>query len=98
MSEVKPYVGDIGTLIEVETETDLTGNATLQLDMVKPDGTEVSWTSSIKSGATSVAQYTIVSGDFDVAGVWYGQLYVSWDASNIWRGQTFSFELFAQGA
>lgn len=97
MPEQKPYIGDIGTLIEVEVEADLSATAVRRIDVTKPDGTTEQWDAAVKSGDSSVLQYTIASGDFDVAGVWYGQVYVEWDASNHWHGRTFSFELFPLG-
>lgn len=98
MPETKPYVGDVGTLIEVEVGTDLSAASVRRIDVTKPDGVTSQWAATVKSGDNSVLQYTIVSGDFNVAGIWYGQVYVEWDASNKWYGQTFSFELFALGA
>lgn len=97
-SGIKPYVDDVGTLIEVETDVILTGNAILEMRMVKPDGTTVAWTATIKGTDSSVAQYTVKVNDFDTVGIWHGQIYVSWDVNNIWSGAPFSFELFALGA
>lgn len=98
MSEEKPYVGDIGTLIEVETGVDLSVVATLEIRVVKPNGTTDEWTATKSSSNDSIAQYTIIADDFNVAGTWTGQIYVSFDADNTWFGRTFSFELFALGA
>ena len=94
MAEVKPYVGDTGTLINVETGIDLSGVVTLRLDLTKPDGNTVAWVSTVKSDDTSVAEYTVQANDFDIAGAWTGQVYAFWDGNNVWRGQTFHFDLF----
>lgn len=98
MPEEKPFVGDTGTLIEVETKVDLSAASVLRIDIVKPDETTAQWVGAKSSDDDSILQYTVVSGDFDQAGIYSGQAYVEWDASNKWYGQTFEFDVFALGA
>lgn len=95
--EDKPYIGDIGTIIEAESEKNLTGNSTLRLEMIKPDGTTANWNATIKSGDDSIAQYTVVDGDFDQAGLHKGNLYAEWITGERWTGITFCFEVFSPG-
>ena len=93
--EEKPYVGDVGTVIEAEAEKDLTSNDVLRLEMTKPDGTTQNWACTIKSGDDSVAEHTIIADDFDQAGHYRGQIYAHWSNNDEWHGETFCFEVFA---
>lgn len=93
----KPYVGDVGTTIEANAETDLTGSIVLRMEIIKPDGTLQNWNSTIKPGDVNVAQYITQSGDFDQAGMYKGNVYASWASGYMWHGQTFCFEVFSLG-
>ena len=96
-TENKPYKGDVGTVVEAETNKDLTGNSVLRLEVTKPDGTAGNWTAGIKSGDNSVAQYTIIAGDFDQGGVYTAQVYVEWASGNKFYGATFKFTVYEKG-
>lgn len=93
--EDKPFVGDIGTILEGESEINLTSNSILRFEMTKPDGTTVNWNATIKSGDDSVAQYTIADGDFNLFGQYTGNLYAEWATGKRWHGQTICFTVFA---
>jgi hypothetical protein len=93
----KPYVGDVGTTIEADSEVDLTGNIVLQMEIIKPDKTLVNWSSTIKSGDVNIAQYITQSGDFDQAGMYKGNLFASWASGYQFHGKTFCFEVFNLG-
>lgn len=93
--EDKPFVGDIGTILEGESEINLTSNSILRFEMTKPDGTPDTWNATIKSGDDSVAQYTIVDGDFDQVGQYMGNLYAEWASGDRWHGKTICFTVFA---
>lgn len=67
----KIYLGDIGTIITVETGADLTGATTMEFLIKKPSGAGDTWTAVIPGG--SVAQdgiliYTTILGDLDESG------------------------------
>jgi len=93
----KVYINDAGTVLEASTNKTLTGATTLRFEMTKPDGTTVNWNATIKAGDNTVAQYTIQAGDLDQAGVWKGQVYAEWSASQKWHGETFEIEVYNLG-
>jgi hypothetical protein len=64
----KTYVGDTSVRIELETNADLSGAATVSIVALKPDGeTEVEWTATIDG---SLVVYVPTTGDLDVEGTW----------------------------
>lgn len=64
----KTYVGDTSVRIELETNADLSGAATVSIVALKPDGeTEVEWTAAIDG---SLVVYVPTTGDLDVEGTW----------------------------
>lgn len=73
------HVGDIGTVIQVTlqdagTAIDISGASTKSILVLKPDGTEVTWTAEfVTDGSDGAIKYTTASGDLNVAGVWYLQ-------------------------
>lgn len=89
----KPYVGDEGSIIEVdmgETE-DLTLCSTLYLFVKKPNGNITTWGSTVVS--TTVFHTITTSGDFDISGIYKAN---PWGEFSGWkgRGETFEFEVF----
>jgi len=72
------YVGDVGTILELETGVTLTGAAFTKITVKKPvSGDTFDWVGSIKGDDDSVIEYTIIEGDLDEAGRYYVQSYVS---------------------
>ena len=70
----KIYVGDIGTIIELDSGVALAGASPLQIKYEKPDGTtRGAWTASIYD--TTKAKYATLANDLDQAGVWTFQIY-----------------------
>jgi hypothetical protein len=89
----KPYVGDVGTIIEADmgAEEDLTMCNSLCLYVKKPNGLLVTWTSTI---VTTTTFHTIInSGDFNIKGIYKAN---PWGKFPGWegRGETFEFEVF----
>ena len=66
----KTYIGDTGTVVELDTGVSLAGATALTIEAAKPDGTTASWTGS--ASGTSIA-FTSLAGTFDVAGPWHLQ-------------------------
>lgn len=62
----KYYIGDIGTEILVDCGCDITGATLTRFVVKKPDNTEVEWTAIIEG--TNYLKYTVITGDFSVAG------------------------------
>ncbi len=62
----KLYIGDIGTLIEIDLGENISTASGLKLEVEKPDNTRVEWTPTLYG--TNYLRYTTVSGDLNVAG------------------------------
>ena len=90
--EKKYYVNTVGTDIIVEVGEKLSTATSLILRVKKPNGTLVNWIGT-QEGLTKI-KYTVQSGDWDQAGVYYVQAYVKFPS---WTGlgQTTNFEVFA---
>ena len=87
----KIYVGDIGTVVTLNTNETISSATTTDIEVRKGDGTVTTWTGSL-SGTTDVT-YTIVSGDFSCSGVYKVQAYVVTPA---WSGlgETAEFQVY----
>lgn len=86
----KIYVGDIGTLFIVDTESDLSGATVNQVQIKKPDGTTHNWAATV-DGTT--LRYVTVDGDLDQSGNFLGQAYVELPSGK-WHGERFTFRVF----
>lgn len=64
--EDRLYVGDVGTVIDVDTCIDLSGASSVSLLVRKPDGTVVTWSGSVAD--TTKIRHTVGGGDLDQAG------------------------------
>lgn len=91
------YVGDIGTIINLDTQSDLTGATTLEMEIKKPSGATVTKTAAIPVGLDAtdgIITYATIAGDFDEAGKYYIQAHIA-SASTDHLGATASFEVKA---
>lgn len=88
----KIYVGDVGTVLTVETNSTLTGASATNLKILKADGTEVTWTGAI-NGTTQI-DYTFVADDINVAGDWYLNSFVTFAGGDQWTGETVKFKVY----
>ena len=88
----KIYVGDIGTVIILDTNETISSATTTDIKVKKGDGTIVTWTGSL-SGNDSVT-YTVVDGDLSCSGIYKIQAYV---VMPIWSGlgETAEFQVYA---
>ena len=71
----KAYVGDIGTMLEIDMDEDISSATMYKYLVKKPDDLEVEWTVS-KLNATTFRHVTI-NGDFSVPGAYYIQPYAT---------------------
>lgn len=62
----KLFSGDVGTIISINMQRDITTATSYSLFVQNPDGTTTSWTPTITN--TNFFEYTTVSGDFDQSG------------------------------
>lgn len=94
MPERKPYVGDIGTIINVDMQQDISTATNLKFYVRKPDFTVVEWTPTIYG--TQILRYiTVDENDFDMPGDYYITPYLtlgSWTGS----GDTVQFKVYAR--
>lgn len=71
----KYYVGDVGTVIEVDCVENISSGTEFKLKVRKPSGTAVTWVGALY-GTTKI-QYTVGSGDWDEDGRYELQAYVA---------------------
>ena len=87
----KPFVGDVGTVITVNTREDISTATKVSLMVQKPDGSEDEWIGTIYN--ERYIRYTIADGDFNVAGTYRLQAYVEMPG---WKGRgvTTEFDVY----
>jgi len=86
----KVYVGDTGTLIELDTGVSLAGATVLEIKARKPNGAAVTWTAT--ASATKV-RYTTLAADIDQHGMWLLQASVTLPSGK-WLGETAELKVF----
>lgn len=89
----KSYVGDIGTILEVDCGVDISSATTHNLMMQKPDLASVELTGTVHN--TNFIRYTTIDGDLDQAGVYRIQSKVvisGWDG----LGETAKLRVYGQ--
>jgi len=96
MPDGKRHVFDVGTLIEIDMDEDLSTVTDQEFHVQKPDGTEVVWPATIESG--NLLTYEIQSGDFDIPGRWIIQPHLKFVGSLMWEGHgdSSSFEVYPE--
>lgn len=88
----KIYVGDIGTVITLNTNETISTATATDIKVRKGDGTITTWVGSL-SGTDSVT-YTVVDGDLSCQGIYKVQAYVvtpGWSC----LGETAEFQVYA---
>jgi hypothetical protein len=78
----KHYVGEIGTEILIEADSDISAASGVWMEVKKPDGITIEeWSATIVSGI--YIQHIVEAGDFDQAGEYSVQPYI---AMSGWAG------------
>jgi hypothetical protein len=88
----KVYIGDVGTIVDVDCGESLIGATGQLLKVRKPNGAEVSWAASISANSL---KHTAISGDFDLVGTYLIQPYLTitgWTG----HGLTVSLEVYGR--
>lgn len=80
----KVYIGDTGTLIELNTGVSLVGATVLEIKARKPSGTMVTWTAT---ASTTNLQFTTLADTLDQSGIWLLQASVTLPSGK-WSGET----------
>lgn len=95
----KIYVGDVGTIIDLNA--DPSGNTglslvgyTLKMEFKKPSGSVVEVNAALKPNSTTIVRYTIIFGDLSEPGLWSVQIKAI-NGSNMWLGETATFPVYA---
>ena len=89
----KIYVGNIGTVIDLDTEVDISTATSAKISVLKPDDTEVEWAGTIEG--TTVVRYTTNANDLDQEGVWRLQALVT-TPSGTWLGNTVTMAVYPE--
>jgi hypothetical protein len=76
-----PYVGDVGTKIQVDVGVDVSDIVSAKLIVKKPDNTIVEWIAT--PDTDTYVYYIVQDGDFNLAGKYYLQAYIK---TNNWSG------------
>jgi len=87
----KIYVGDIGTIITLDTNETISDATTTDIEVKKGDGTITTWTGSLFG--TDYVTYTIIAGDLSCSGIYKVQAHVimpEWDG----LGETAEFRVY----
>jgi hypothetical protein len=91
----KVYVGDVGTVITLDTGIDLT-SGTVSVEYQKPDGVGGVWAGSIAatdSGSSHGVRYTTIAGDLDLDGEWKLQSHAVLPTGE-WSGETATMAVY----
>ena len=91
----KAYLNDIGTIIELDTLSDLTDATDIEILIKKPSGTIMTKTAYVPVGLTlgdGKIAYATVDGDFDEEGTYKAQAHVV-SAISDHLGNTVTFEV-----
>jgi len=78
----KVYVGDVGLVLLLDCDEDLTSATDLAVNVLKPDGSKVTWVPTVY--ATTKLRYIIAQGDLDQVGEY--RLQPSLTLPNGWSG------------
>jgi hypothetical protein len=88
----KHYVGEIGTQVIIEFDSDISAASGVWMETKKPDGVTIEvWGSAVVSGIYVV--HTVESGDFDQAGQYSVQPYIALSGGWSGYGETSIFEI-----
>ena len=93
----KYYIGDIGTLIRVDTGVDIHDATTVSLLVLKPSDVIEEWDGEVDEDFPTEIQHTTELGDFTSAGTYKVQAYVE-TTEGTWKGSTTSFVVSADFA
>lgn len=93
MSDVKPYVGDVGTAIDIDVQENISTATNLKFNVLKPDDTIVQWTPTLQVDNQTL-RYVTQSNDFSLAGIYKIQVGLTLGS---WSGKcdTVAFEVYA---
>ena len=87
----KMYIGDVGTILIIDCQTNIADATSTLIKVRKPDETDHDWVTTIYN--SNYLKYTVVADDFDQCGIYHAQAYVV-TPNGTWRGESFAFEIY----
>lgn len=85
----KIYKDSLGLTLRVDVGRDVTGATNLELEVLKPDGTEATFTATLVD--LQYLEYTTIAGDLDQAGKYRIQSSMAFQG---WTGRGESCEMY----
>lgn len=89
----KHYIGEVGTVITLDTLTDISDATIQKIKYKKPSGDTGEWDANLVEAEATQLQYTLVEGDIDEAGTWLFQAYAETPTFS-GLGETVEIEFF----
>lgn len=93
MTEKKHYVGEVGTIILLDTGEDVSDASSVAIKVQKPDGTEATWAGEVYQN--NYVKHALQAGDLDQEGAYQLQAYVAASGSYTGRGETVELPVYA---
>jgi hypothetical protein len=69
------FKDDIGTIIEINLQENISAATNLKYKVKKPNGVEVDWTPTLYG--TNYLRYPVIAGDLNLTGIYYIQPYMT---------------------
>jgi hypothetical protein len=79
----KPYVGDVGTTIIIDTGIDLSSATLIKIKVMDPKHTTLEWIAEVDPSNNKFIRYITHEGDFKYNGYYFLQPYVE---LSTWKG------------
>ena len=70
------FEGDVGTIIRLDTGTDLSSATVMKIEYTKPGGSTGEWLAQRDPNDVNAMFYKTLSGDLDQSGTWALRAYV----------------------
>jgi len=80
----KPYVGDVGTIIIIDTGIDISSASVIKINVMDPKRERWEWTAMVDPTNNKFIRYIVKEGDFKHSGFYFLQPYIelpSWKGS-----------------
>ena len=71
----KVYKNDVGTIVKIDLQTDLSSATSITINVKKPDGTSEVWNPTVYE--TVYLRYVIQSGDLNLSGTYTLQVHLT---------------------
>ena len=85
MAAMEIFVGDVGTVLQVDCGADISQATVLKVIAKPPYGAKKEWVGTLNG--TNIIDYTLLAGDIHVGGTWRVQSYIelpNWQGRGEW--------------